>query len=620
MSSDDDEEYSGPPPARHDTGTFERPELSVAPTQSTGVQSPSGLSPTSYSSFRWDRAQSFRLYAVNSRALMRRQSQGLSGSMRNMSGSQTQLDGSVNSMAYSPSIYETPKDSPQQPGSFAVGDDPKSVMKSCYETLKSYILAHGSMTSGAGIESTLPSNLRKGPRIGAGGYATVFCGVNLTTGELVAIKEIQVSGTKATNPMAFSSVQDEFALLRRLRHRNVIQYQLFEYSISQKLCRIVMEFCAGGSSQEMLQKFGTIPESILKHFAGQILAGLEFIHAEGIIHRDIKPANILMHANGVIKLADFGCSKKINEISESTSHVLGTPVYMAPEYIKGKIHRKSDVWAVGCTLLELVTGKPPWHHTRLRDNLAQMFHISTSYESPQIPYADISNEMSDFLAKCFDRNVDTRPEAGELLKHPWLTLSAEDAEGLAAIEEIGADQFSVLVEQLCVTDDPLKKDSNLSDRGTTVLGSPKHEATHSHGPEDWIALSTAGSGVLHVGASVMSRETSASNTPDQPSICIDTVELEGESTEPTMPTGPMHMELPIDMGGRTMKLELEVKPEDLSVKVLNRRKSYVVNLTDGIREQIHAALEKEAEKGHALSESQNQTLSCSASLAEPTGW
>lgn len=124
----------------------------------------------------------------------------------------------------------------------------------------------------------------------------------------------------------------------------------------------------------MVQKFGPFKERVVHGYCQQLLAGLEALHQRGIVHRDIKGANILVDSTGNIKLSDFGAATSIATVTLNQSQIVemgeshlktfaGTPYWMAPEVIRQNSYgRKCDVWALGCTVLELVTGKPPWSH------------------------------------------------------------------------------------------------------------------------------------------------------------------------------------------------------------------------------------------------------------------
>ncbi|EKG02851.1 protein kinase, putative,serine/threonine protein kinase, putative [Trypanosoma cruzi] len=268
-----------------------------------------------------------------------------------------------------------------------------------------------------------PMDMRKGPLIGVGGFAKVYAGMDCVSGRLVAIKEINIA--EINDQAALNAIGKEFGLLKSLRHPNIVSYQLFEHSASQKVCRIVMELLTGGSTLALLEKYGPLREPILRKFARHLLEAIAFIHKEGISHRDIKPANILVSDRGVVKLCDFGCSKRVNELSKSTNCVIGTPLYMSPEFIKGEFNPKSDIWSMACSLFELGTGLLPWHHAKVRDNLPLMFYITTTSETPltNLPQDDVqefSLEFKDFMEQCFIRDVKQRPDAADLLDHPWI--------------------------------------------------------------------------------------------------------------------------------------------------------------------------------------------------------
>ena len=128
----------------------------------------------------------------------------------------------------------------------------------------------------------------------------------------------------------------------------------------------------------------------------------------------------------MIKLADFGASKKIEEIvaqagaGDSIASLKGTVYWMAPEVIKQSGYgRQADIWSVGCTVIEMATGRPPWSGA-FTDQVSALFTIAASDEMPGMP-ADFSDDGKDFLAQCFKRNPKERPNATKLLQHAWLS-------------------------------------------------------------------------------------------------------------------------------------------------------------------------------------------------------
>ncbi len=172
----------------------------------------------------------------------------------------------------------------------------------------------------------------------------------------------------------------------------------------------------------MLDKFGTLDEKLIKIYLKQILFGISYLHEKGIVHRDLKCANILVDLKGNIKLSDFGCSGQLSNSNYADSEILnslkGTIPFMAPEVIcQNKYGRKADIWSIGCTALEMATGKLPWGHF---DNYFQaMYKIGKSNDIPEVPMK-ISSSFKSFLLNCFKRNYKERPGIKELLSHEFI--------------------------------------------------------------------------------------------------------------------------------------------------------------------------------------------------------
>lgn len=526
-------------------------------------------------------------------------------------------------------------------------------LNSAFVALKEYIRANGTIT----VSSSLPINIKKGRMIGAGGFAQVYSGVNTDTGELVAIKEIKISDT--SNRKELETVEQEFSLLRQLRHPNVVQYIMFEQSVSQKMCRIVMEFMSGGSAQQLTQKFGPLTEPIVKKFAMDMLNALTFIHKEGIIHRDIKPANILVSAHGQVKLADFGCSKRITELT-TTGCIIGTPVYMAPEFIRGETTPKCDIWAMGCTLFELATGLTPWHHARVRDNIPLMFYITTSSETPMVLPGDdariFSDGFIDFLEKCFERNSTKRPSAEELLQHPWINDSSMAESMQREIEEVTLPQSVELCHTLC-TELLIDADviSNSSTPRLLDIGRETSYSYHSSSPgrqkddgtpQFAIGLDSSLSGSATApGPTVLVTAVPPAapggnqylllnqekghlefascdddNSTELPQLTFDEPPSQKQSpksgarslvrrsvsflsndfaespgsgnlsTPHIALDGPVRMSFSFHAGGETVSVGLDIQPEDVTCRMVDRKPSFVVAMNDHIRGQLTNAM------------------------------
>ena len=116
---------------------------------------------------------------------------------------------------------------------------------------------------------------------------------------------------------------------------------------------------------DVLREFGPLPESLSARYGAQILRGLQYIHEMDVIHRDLKSANVLVMKSGNVKLADFGVSVDLQRQRPASLDVAGTPRWMAPEIIEMKgASTKSDIWSLGCTVVEMLTALPPFSETR----------------------------------------------------------------------------------------------------------------------------------------------------------------------------------------------------------------------------------------------------------------
>jgi len=265
--------------------------------------------------------------------------------------------------------------------------------------------------------------------IGAGSYGRVFMGLNMDTGSLIAIKELVFS---PDNQKEVAAMQQEINLMKSLDHPNIVKYLGTEMGseTNSNLLYIFTEWVPGGSLQSLLSKFGKFDEQVTKKYAFQILQGLQFLHVNRVVHRDIKGANILIDDKGTVKLADFGASKRLTgtlaTLQDDNMSLRGTPYFMAPEVITQTGHgRKADVWSVGCTVLQMATGMPPWKTMKFGSISALMYHVANTNDPPPMPN-DISESLRSFLHMCFQRNPQQRPSADELLQHSFVSSVAAD--------------------------------------------------------------------------------------------------------------------------------------------------------------------------------------------------
>ncbi|TVU14443.1 hypothetical protein EJB05_37913, partial [Eragrostis curvula] len=210
-------------------------------------------------------------------------------------------------------------------------------------------------------------------------------------------------------------LNQEIDILRELQHPNIVQY--YGSELTDDALSIHLEYVSGGSIHILLREYGAFKESLIRKYAGQILAGLAYLHGRNTVHRDIKGANILVGHNGEVKLADFGMSKHISPYAEVHSFK-GTPHWMAPEVVINShgYDLSVDIWSFRCTIIEMATAKPPWHPC---ERAAAMFKIASSKEIPAIPDM-FSEEGKNFLQLCLKRDPASRPSAAQLMNHPFV--------------------------------------------------------------------------------------------------------------------------------------------------------------------------------------------------------
>ncbi|KAJ9449979.1 Mitogen-activated protein kinase kinase kinase 3 [Diplonema papillatum] len=269
-------------------------------------------------------------------------------------------------------------------------------------------------------------NWKKGDMIGRGTFGAVYMGLDLDTGRHIAVKEMDFPPdleSDATAMRLLRNVHRELTFLRTLSHVNIVQYLGMERR-ELTVC-IFMEYIPGGSILSLIKKFGRIPEPLAQKYTSQILSGLNLLHAKGVVHRDIKGANVLVTTDGIVKLADFGNARQLHDNSIAIS-LGGSPYWMAPEVIQMTGHSTpADVWSVGATITEMVTGRPPWSEYPPVPALYQIGHTDKEVSLPE--GNEYTPELLDLLSRCFQRDPSKRPTVPKLLQHVWLTQSKTPA-------------------------------------------------------------------------------------------------------------------------------------------------------------------------------------------------
>jgi serine/threonine protein kinase len=263
-----------------------------------------------------------------------------------------------------------------------------------------------------------PENWKKGKLLGMGAFGQVYLCYDVDTGRELAVKQVHVYSRDIAASKEVRALREEIKVLQGVQHPRIVQY--YGSQENGDLLSIFMEYMPGGSIKDQIKTYGPLTENNTKRYTRQVLEGLVYLHDRCIVHRDVKGANILRDHDGNVKLGDFGASKRLQTLSNSMMQSqTGTPYYMSPEIIDGQGYgRKTDIWSLGCTVVEMLTGHPPWHKY---EGVAAIYRIATS-EFPEYTLPDETSKTAvDFLFKCFQRNYQDRPSSSDLMKHSFVT-------------------------------------------------------------------------------------------------------------------------------------------------------------------------------------------------------
>ena len=236
-------------------------------------------------------------------------------------------------------------------------------------------------------------------RLGQGATSEVWLGMR-EDGSLVALKAMW--NRQRYSKKWVDAVLHEVSVLSVLSHDNIVAY--IGCAIANKRLIIITEYVSGGSLQNVMETFGKIPMLSVKRYLREILHGLVYLHANGILHRDLKPANVLLMIDGQCKLTDFGSAvTATDDGSVQQTLSIGTRGYMTPETVVGTRGKAGDVWSVGVMTFQLLTGRLP-----------SVAHLLANVERDIVPSAH------DFILQCLQLVDTNRPTAEVLLSHAFL--------------------------------------------------------------------------------------------------------------------------------------------------------------------------------------------------------
>jgi len=248
--------------------------------------------------------------------------------------------------------------------------------------------------------------------IGRGSYGRVLLVRKKDTKKVYAMKVLKKAAIAARSEIEHTRTEQK--VLSKLDHPFLAKLH-WSFQTEDSLY-FIMDFINGGELFHHLSKEKCFSESRSRFYAAQIIAGMEYLHSNGIIYRDLKPENILLSNKGNVVMTDFGLSKEgLNTNDARTKTFCGTPEYLAPEIIKGEDYTKAiDWWSVGTLIYEMLTGLPPFYTEDEED----MYHKIMTAEL-KIP-ATFSPDVADIISKFLKRDPKARLQDPQQIKdHPW---------------------------------------------------------------------------------------------------------------------------------------------------------------------------------------------------------
>ncbi|KAL9305290.1 putative mitogen-activated protein kinase kinase kinase STE-STE11 family [Arabidopsis thaliana] len=256
----------------------------------------------------------------------------------------------------------------------------------------------------------------RGACIGRGCFGAVSTAISKTNGEVFAVKSVDLA---TSLPTQSESLENEISVFRSLKpHPYIVKF--LGDGVSKEgtttFRNLYLEYLPNGDVASHRAGGKIEDETLLQRYTACLVSALRHVHSQGFVHCDVKARNILVSQSSMVKLADFGSAFRIHT-PRALITPRGSPLWMAPEVIRREYQGpESDVWSLGCTIIEMFTGKPAWEDHGI-DSLSR---ISFSDELPVFP-SKLSEIGRDFLEKCLKRDPNQRWSCDQLLQHPFLS-------------------------------------------------------------------------------------------------------------------------------------------------------------------------------------------------------
>eukprot|EP00039_Didymoeca_costata_P004601 m.74660 g.74660 ORF g.74660 m.74660 type:complete len:437 (-) comp12473_c0_seq1:276-1586(-) len=280
-----------------------------------------------------------------------------------------------------------------------------------------------------GNSGSVITSWKEGEKIGSGSYGHVHQCLNNDSGEIFAVKKVNLKKDRCESSPSVDP-HYEIYILQQLRHVNVVSFLGSEEhlvsGVEYKLY-IFLEYCSVGDLRGLLDKYGSLCANVTARYTKQIVAGLVYIHSRSVVHRDLKGANVFVTTEGVCKLGDFGQAaiigrdaKTYSAVDTSNGCVVGTPYWMSPEAAQAKedVLFPSDIWSLGATVIEMAAAQPPFSYL---ERYAALWKIGCLKAFDEKLPSSLGELGQSFVRQCMKINPTERSTAAALMTHPFLS-------------------------------------------------------------------------------------------------------------------------------------------------------------------------------------------------------
>ena len=320
------------------------------------------------------------------------------------------------------------------------------------------------------LEVTSLADLEMLNELGSGASGTVFKARHKSTGNIVAVKCVTIL-EKAKRDQVVSEIR----LMRK--HMLGAKWLVAMHNAFYEDAKVftVLEMMDGGSVEDLVKKHsasgGLKDEAELARIGKMILEGLNYLHRQlHQVHRDLKPANVMMNAAGDVKIADFGISSQLNDTGAFCETFVGTTCYMSPERLSGEAYSYSaDIWAFGLIMIELAAGTYPYPKP---NSYFELLGAIMDNPPPEVPSTlGFSNEFTEMISLCLDKTPNLRPNARDLLKHPWFRQAGGGGSAANSPDLRGPPSVEREDSRHDRAESPLDRSrTNVADLGATLAG------------------------------------------------------------------------------------------------------------------------------------------------------